>query len=297
MIEDLTFAQRERLEYIDFRLMFFGFVARSDLTEQFKIGPASSSRDFSLYKELAPGNLELRHETKRYYSRKAFKPLFDHDVEIALKNLANQKKNAVSSETKILSVDSVSLIKAQPEIVSSLTKAVINSSVIKIEYASLSSGITQREILPYAFLNSGQRWHIRAFDRKSNEFRDFVCTRILSAEIVENAKVASHEKQINDDEWVNEVTLQLVAHPAHEHPKAIELDYQIQDHQLELTLKVAEAKYLLRFWNVDVTPQHSLSPQTHHLWLKNSAEIRKNNRLAGALALAPGNNFQGSKNG
>lgn len=284
MLNELSHGQRERLNYIDFCLQFYGDIARHDLIQRFQMGLASSSRDFATYKEIAPDNLILKHETKRYHRTQKFKPLFAHNSDKALAEFAenNNFGNSLNSEQV---VSSVSLINAQPEIIAAITRAMCSSSALKIQYASLSSGVSEREIVPHAFLNTGHRWHVRAFDRKSQEFRDFVCTRIIkTSEAKQNPK--ENELQTQDLEWQSQVTLQLVPHPNHKFPKAIELDYQMQNQQLELTLRVAEAKYLLRFWNVDVTAEHSNSPDLHHLWLKNTEELRHNNRLAQALSLA-----------
>jgi predicted DNA-binding transcriptional regulator YafY len=49
---------------------------------------------------------------------------------------------------------------------------------LAIEYHSVSSGRTVREIVPFAPIDNGQRWHVRAFDRKTQEFLNFVINRI-----------------------------------------------------------------------------------------------------------------------
>lgn len=41
---------------------------------------------------------------------------------------------------------------------------------LAIEYHSISSGRTERESIPFALIDNGLRWHVRAFDRKSREF-------------------------------------------------------------------------------------------------------------------------------
>jgi hypothetical protein len=63
-LAQLSHAQTDRLAFIDFSLQFFGHVARTDLIKRFKTGLTASTRDFSTYKELAPHNLILRHQTK-----------------------------------------------------------------------------------------------------------------------------------------------------------------------------------------------------------------------------------------
>ncbi len=294
MDSQLSHGQRERLTYIDFCLEFFGSVARNDITERFQMGLASSSRDFALYKELAPDNLVLKHETKRYYRTESFQPLFKHDPDNALASFASGTSNDAACEP-ISAVKAVSLITAKSAVVAALSRAIVAQQALRIEYASLSSGISQRDIVPHAFLNSGARWHVRCFDRKSCQFRDFVCSRIIAIHPAVLPSTQS-EKAECDSEWQQEVTLQLVPHPSHPHPPAIELDFQMHNKLLELKLRVAEAKYLLNNWNVDVTPQHILPPESHHLWLKNNEEIRRNTLISSVLTLAPTGPYSGIRN-
>lgn len=294
MVNELSHGQRERLTYIDFCLEFFGNIARNDLTQRFQMGLASSSRDFATYKELAPDNLVLKHETKRYYRTDAFKPLFEHDPEAALSCFSSELAiEAPLGPAQV--VTAVGLIKARQHIVAALTRAIISNQSLLIEYASLSSGLTRREIVPHAFLNSGHRWHVRGFDRKSQQFRDFVCTRIINVKSIDLSP-NEREKQDHDVEWQQQVTLQLVPHPSHKHPQAIELDFQMQNQTLALTLRLTEAKYLLRSWSVDVTSNHALSPDQHHLWLKNNTEISNNSQLTNVMTLVSGTPNSGSKN-
>ena len=53
-IDDLSAAQRQRLAYIEFRVWFYGEVARKHVLERFEVATAAGTRDMALYKELAP---------------------------------------------------------------------------------------------------------------------------------------------------------------------------------------------------------------------------------------------------
>lgn len=59
-----------------------------------------------------------------------------------------------------------------------MTRAIHQERPLKVTYHSLSSGETEREIVPFALIDNGLRWHVRAFDRRSKDFRDFVITRM-----------------------------------------------------------------------------------------------------------------------
>ena len=75
-MDDLTHAQRQRLAFIDFSLQYFGQVSRQDMITKFATGLAAATRDFQLYKTLAPDNMQLVHQTKSYHRLNSFKPLY-----------------------------------------------------------------------------------------------------------------------------------------------------------------------------------------------------------------------------
>ena len=89
MLENLGFAQKQRLAYIEFCLLFRGSIYRKDLIYRFEIGLSAGSKDFSIYKELAPNNLRYDAREKRYFQTADFIPLFEHDAKRTLMKLAN----------------------------------------------------------------------------------------------------------------------------------------------------------------------------------------------------------------
>jgi len=89
MLETISFSQRQRLAYIDFCLLFKGAIHRQDLINRFEVGLSAGSRDFTLYKELAPENLIYDPREKRYFQTENFVPVFEHDAKRTLIKLAN----------------------------------------------------------------------------------------------------------------------------------------------------------------------------------------------------------------
>src|SRR5690606_37555174 len=139
---------------------------------------------------------------------------------------------------------------------------------LAIEYHSISSGRTVRQIVPFALVDSGLRWHVRAFDRKSQEFRDFVITRIQRPNELKKQSVESHESSDQDIQWNRIVELELVPHPDQPHPKITEMDYGMEGGALRIQLRAAIAGYILRKWSVDCSSDHSLRGPEFRLWLK-----------------------------
>lgn len=122
---------------------------------------------------------------------------------------------------------------------------------------------------PFYVIN-GLRWHIRGFDRKNSEFRDFVLTRIKEAIVLEDSTLFETELGTQDRQWNRFVELELVPHPRIEHSEAIELDYGMMGGVMKVEIRAATAGYLLRQWHVDCTKTHGLKGHEYQLWLKNT---------------------------
>lgn len=50
-MDNFNYAQKQRLSFIDFKLMFFGHFTRSEVVEHFKMGLSNTTRDITPYKE------------------------------------------------------------------------------------------------------------------------------------------------------------------------------------------------------------------------------------------------------
>ena len=273
-LENLNHAQRERLAFIDFSLEFFGQIARADLIQKFGTGLASCTRDLSLYRELAPNNAVLMHENKRYVRSGAFRAIFEHNPEEMLKTLARGFEGGFSlpRDKSLTCFDAIRLVHPNPGFIPALMRAIYSNSAIKCEYESLSSGATKRELVPHAIVNNGHRWHVRAYDRKSKEFRDFVCTRVKRIELIE--AVPKRAELIGMDKaWNTLCELQLVPHPRLPHSKAIEMDYCMINGMLQFEVRAALASYVLRQWNVDCTEDATLTGNEYQLYLKNKNSL------------------------
>jgi len=288
-LESLTHAQKERLAFIDFSLQYFGQVARADLIQRFKTGLAACTRDLTAYRELAPQNLQLLHQTKNYHRTEEFKPLFEHSPEAILTGLCRGFGDGVSNgiQPSENCVEAIRLVHPGTEVIAALMRAINGEYAISCQYTSLSSGTGKRELVPHAIANNGHRWHVRAFDRKHNEFRDFVCTRLNTIRELKK-EVELEETREYDHSWNHLLKLELMPHPSLKHPQAIELDYQMTKGKLELEVRVALMGYLLRQWNVDCTEDASLQGNEYQLWLSNISQVK--NELQGfpELVLAPG---------
>src|ERR1700684_596672 len=72
----LRWGAEQRLEFIEFQLFWEGVINRSDITARFGVSVPQASNDLTLYRELAPGNLEYDASAKRYVTTPGFVPRF-----------------------------------------------------------------------------------------------------------------------------------------------------------------------------------------------------------------------------
>jgi len=268
---DVSQAQRERLSHIDFRLRFLGTIGRNDLVKRFGIKEAAATRDIALYRELAPQNLIFDTRSKRYRQTEAFSPLFDYPVQQALTALAHGFGDdfVMPHKPHIPCEVPAQLNRPHMEIITVLSRAIHQKKVVEMDYRSLSSGLTTRQIFPFALVDNGLRWHIRGFDRMRSRFSDFVINRISNPRTVEDSPIEEHELKDNDIQWNRIVALEIVPHPKLKHPETIEQEYDMVDGRLRINVRAAVAGYVLRHCNVDCTKDHSLEGPEYHLWLKN----------------------------
>jgi hypothetical protein len=290
-IESLTQAQRDRLAFIELRLRFMGSIRRQDLVTRFGMQEAAATRDIGLYKTLAADNIQYDAKAKTYLIGNNFNPLFSYDTERVLAWLTQGIGDNAEPQpmTWIISDGPALLAKPDLNTLSAVTRAMYLGCPLSMQYHSLTSGLTQRDIVPFALIDTGLRWHVRAFDRKSKEFRDFVLTRIKHPQVLLGQPIAAHEQCERDEDWNRMVELELVPHPDQPHPEITKMDYGMQNGVLRLTLRAATVGYTLRKWCVDCSPDYCLREPEYRLWLKDHFAIHgvKNAVLApGYIATA-----------
>lgn len=267
---EISQAQRERLAFLELRVFFTGELRRHDIETRFGVKPAAASRDLSLYRDLAPENLDYDPVSRCYRPTPSFKPINEFHPERVLSwfllgfgdGLSPSRKQPAPCEGP------GQLVKPDLQMLGTITRAMCGGSAVRVDYLSLSSGAKRREIVPVALADNGLRWHVRAYDRDRSRFSDFVLTRIAHAVQVDGP-VIEQELLPADEQWARVVDMELVPHPGVRVPQAVEADYGMTDGALRIKARAALAGYVLRRWSVDASPDHHLDPASHHLWLRN----------------------------
>ena len=284
-LNSLSQAQRERLFYIEVKAFFCGDLTRSDIERRFGVRPAASARDLASYKRLAPYNLVYNAALRNYTPTERFDPLFEHSAERVLAWFRDGFGDSLDLKIqRTVPCEAASdLVKPDLETLAVLTRAIAGRKQVKVSYLSLTSGASNKTLSPLALADTGQRWHLRAYDCERERFADFSITRIVKAKPVD-VDIPLNQRIEADVQWARVVHLELVPHPGVEHPEAIEADYQMTDGVLALDMRAPLVGYALRRWAVDCTPKHGLDPKQHHLYLKNPQTLYG----VESAALAPG---------
>lgn len=269
-LDDLNQAQRERLAFIEFRLWFLGDVGRPDLMDRFGIAPAVATRDLAAYREIAPENIDFDGSRKVYVPTANFKAIFEHETDRVLSALSRGFGEGLGKSSSGFLLCDFPLRLNQPPLstLATMTSAIHQRRAVRLVYHSLNTGTSKREVVPFALVDNGLRWHARVFDRKSQEFRDMVITRMEKPVLLDTEALAEHEQPSQDIQWNRIIKLELIPHPAQQRPEIVARDFGMKDGRLVLKVRAAIAGYVLQQWSVDCSPDHSLEPTRYRLWLK-----------------------------
>jgi predicted DNA-binding transcriptional regulator YafY len=285
---DVKWATRQRLQYIEMMAWYGGVVTRADVAKAFGISDAAATKDLKLYSDLVPGNLVYQHNVFGFVPNESFAAAFSDlapakALPIIAANLA--VANGPYGAELIYGLASASLplpvrLPSQ-QILAQITRAIRGRRKLRIRYRSLSDrnnrasdeSPAQRMLEPHTLVNTGIRWHVRAYHEESCDFRDFVLSRITDAECLDMPAESSEQY---DEDWTETVSLKLAPHSGLDALKreSLLLDYGVaSDGVIEVEVRRALLGYVLQRLNVDTTPDHAMNPNAYQLMLLNRDEI------------------------
>ena len=275
-MESLPINRQERLAFIELNLLYTGAITRKKLKDRYGISDAAATRDLVHYQGEFPLNTIYDRKKKSYILKEdSFYENFDIDVNLVLLELTGTRQSFIQAdnESDVSSIVLEMMSKPKADVISVITRSMVQNQAIEIEYYSPEAEKKQRIVIPHSVVNTGERWHFRAYDRCRETFIDFVATRIISAKSID-VNVEKYETKDNDLEWNAEVRLILVPHPHIENKEPIEMDFGMDNGELKVTVKAALMGYFLRHWNIDSSPRERLlDGKEYQLWLKNNEVI------------------------
>lgn len=265
---NLVWSALQRLQFIEFRLLWEGHVNRSDLIEAFGISVPQSTLDFREYMDRAPGNMDYDKRLRHYFPSKTFKPVFISDSaegylsQLTALNISGREQ----MHPGLIGATPPFYILPSPErrvdqaTLQQLLRAIRENLALEIHYQSLSTATPSwRWITPHALASEGLRWHIRAYCHTKNDFRDFVLGRIMDV----RGEQSSSTSAIADREWNELIKVIITPNPALtvDQKKIIERDYSMERGRSEIVIRRALLFYLKRRLGVEDGAQKTPAAQ------------------------------------
>jgi hypothetical protein len=263
----------DRLWYIEWLLTMRGWLSRTDLMDKFGIKGAAASRDIKRYKEQKDGNLYLDHRVKRYVvDLDKFEPVYDTSGDLIFSKLSDPDESRSLGAGYPLIETIPSLAEINPQDITGITRAILNMNVLKISYCSMTSGASEKKIVPHSMFHNDLKTYVRCYDLGRGRFLDLVVGRILEILGEDGAAPAEYLREFDDD-WNTYLSLELVVHPRVKHKKAIESDMQMTDGVKVVEVRKSLAQYWLRRWCVDCSATAMMTDRAFQLHLRNSSVI------------------------
>ncbi len=280
LLLDLKWATRQRLHYIEVMAWYAGVVTRGDVAKAFGLSDPAATKDLKLYGELAPGNLAYHHGVFGFVPTPGFAPVFaDLSPAVALPaiaaNLAVAGGPYGADRIYGLPTAGLPLPMRLPgrDTLAQITRAIHGRRRLQVTYRSLTgSPAAPRVIEPHTLVDTGLRWHVRAYSVASGDFRDFVLSRVIEAAMLDAPAESAEEY---DEDWVEWVGLALAPHPGldAERRASLLIDYGAEAGRIEVYVRRALLGYVLQRLGVDTTADYSMNPQAHQLVVANRDEI------------------------
>lgn len=268
----------KRFWLIELLAYWEGRVNTTSLIHHFGLSRQQSSADLNAYSAQAPTNLTYDVSLKSYLPTTDFQRHFISDD--AAEYLSwMQNPSAAPAPISAPSAKLANLAlrlpprKVSPELMRSLVAAVRQRLRVEVDYVSLNNPNSEsRVIAPHTFVNTGLRWHLRAWCEKSRGYRDFVLSRFRG---VPRLLDKTQHPVEHDTAWNTQITVILQADPrlSAAQREVLENDYQMLGGQLHISTKACMVNYLLKEMQINTKILEG-TPEAQQLVLVNRDDIK-----------------------
>lgn len=257
---DLRWEQLSRYRLIEIIALWEGRLTTKHLCQAFGIGRQQASKDINTYlSEIAPENLTYDKTLKGYRPASYFKPqltsgtadeylhFLDRNQELAQTFEGMELPNA---NTELLPLPTRHI---KPNLLRPLVLAARHKRRVKINYVSLSNPTpSNRTIAPHTLVCTGNRWHVRAYCERNQEFRDFVLSRFKKVSDVLDRSEHTVEE---DTAWNARVKIRVKPDPRLNpaQQKIVANDYGMKRGSLILNTRGSLVHYVLNSLHIDPT--------------------------------------------
>lgn len=251
MHRDLPYAKLDFFSWLIELLAYWeGRVQPAQLANVNRISRQQASKKLREFMAANPEALQYHHREKCYHPTDKFYPrLITSEVGEYLNWVTGQSAHHEAIPANICLTPPTRTV--SPELMRPLIQALRTGRRIEVTYVSISNPNREgRIIVPHHLANTGQRWHLRAWCEKSQEFRDFVLGRFQDAgELLDKSPVTAE----NDTAWQTQVTITIAPDPrlTTAQRQVIEFEYGMQNGQLNIQTRACLVSYKLQLLNIN----------------------------------------------
>lgn len=247
MNNDLKYAQRERLIYLDKCFAWRGMANRSDIVERFGVSTAQAALDFKAYFERATKTPPVYDKgRKTYLATDDHESVFPDRIYQDWKDIIAEKDPRRFQELPRLARNS------DASIVSKLYRAMEERRAVEIKYVSMKSGDEEAQwIAPTGFGSDGERVHLRAFSFKHEDYRDYIPVRISETSSLKTRPLDADLP--TDIEWDTVIRIRLIPKSdlSKDQKEAVKREYGFTGEALFIETRKALEFYTERRWGLD----------------------------------------------
>lgn len=262
----------QRYYFIELLCYWEGRVNATHIANQFNLSQAQAADALKRYRCANPNCLEYNSSAKAHRPTPQFNPSFiSRDVHEYLTWFASgQLEPSYKDYVHVLRLPERQL---EPLTLRAIVEAVRKGLRVDVEYRSFKQPAGEgRVIAPHAFVNTGGRWHVRAFCEQSGLFKDFVLSRFSGESLLMDA---SPNRQQDDQGWNTWVTLNIAPDPrlSSERRAILAQDYQITGDYKALKVRGCLVNYWLR--ELQISPKTlDANPVAQQLICTNLDELK-----------------------
>ncbi|MGC9458869.1 helix-turn-helix transcriptional regulator [Vibrio genomosp. F10] len=269
-----------RYRMIEVIALWEGRLTTNHLIKSFGIGRQQASKDINTYLvEIAPDNLVYDKQLKGYKPSDSFAPkLTSGHADEYLHILSRSEDMTVTFNELDMGFENTTMVRPvtrniTPEILRPLVQAIREKKRVDLSYTSLKNGEeVERIISPHTLVCTPLRWHVRAYCEHSEDYRDFVLSRIRGVPALETKKIKGKEQ---DELWNTHLSIKLIpdSRLTEAQAKVIAHDYGMEKSILTIPTNAALVRYVLDAYNIDINVLNS-NPKGQQIIIGNFDELK-----------------------
>lgn len=241
----------ERFAYLETQLYWGGGITAGELGQAFNLARQTAQGVIDRYRRLHPESMEFCPNKKRHVARSGFEPHYVRrgageflDYLRGEEMVAHYRDIEGWSSLSLHDADRLLRPKLRREPIHIVLSALRKQRVVTIEYQSRFRILT-REFSPNHLIFADNRYHVRGYCHVTQEFLDFVLSRIVHAEPSSTEWFSSHD----DEGWNRIIELRFRVNPQlpEEARQALSWDHPMNsDGCWVITCRQAMAYYVRR---------------------------------------------------